>query len=109
MNILRPELNEKEVEFLTGEIRQHRLVRYALTAIPANPRQSIIDPQSGRHHEPFDHPELAMRKFGIDLLALGIKVFMPRRLPTLLGGERGRFIDEGRTGHVGVYSPPLSE
>ncbi len=73
VKLLRPDLDEEEIEAPRGKIDEHGLIGKIGATIPANPRDEIVDAERHRHHDPLDGAEAAMRALGIDLDAGRIK------------------------------------
>ncbi|MFM2271271.1 MAG: hypothetical protein RL702_336 [Pseudomonadota bacterium] len=70
VEFVRPDLDPEHIEPAVGHIDQHRLVRCIGTAIPADPRGDVIDPQGQDHHQPFEAAEAAVHRFRKDGLTL---------------------------------------
>ena len=75
VDLLRPDLDEEEIEAPVGKIDQHRLARRVRAAIPAHERQQVVDAERDGQHRPFDAAERAGDALRIDLL--------PRRVERL--------------------------
>ena len=73
IEFLRPDFDPEHEEPAMGQIDQHRLIGRIGTAIPADPRGDVIDPQRHRHHQPFEAAERALYRFGEDRLPLFIE------------------------------------
>ena len=73
IDLLRPQLDEEEIEAAVRQIDQHRLVGRAEPAIPAHERQQVIDAEAERHQAPFDAAEGSGNALRIDLLLGRIK------------------------------------
>ncbi|MGY4496807.1 hypothetical protein ACVWYH_000734 [Bradyrhizobium sp. GM24.11] len=69
IDLLRPQLDEEEIEAAVGKIDQHRLAGGAKAAVPAHEGQEVIDAEAERHQAPFDPAEGAGDALGIHLLA----------------------------------------
>src|SRR6516164_5137666 len=54
IDLLRPYLDEEEIEAATGQIDQHRLMRCVRAAIRAHKRQEIIDSATDDQQRPLD-------------------------------------------------------
>lgn len=57
-----PELDKEEMEPDPLDIEQHRLIRLARAAIPAQEGQQVVEREAQRHVLPF-HPAEAPRRF----------------------------------------------
>ena len=66
IDLLRPDLDEEEIEAPVGQVDQHRLVRRIRAAVPAHERQAVIDAERDEQHDPFDAPERAVHPLRID-------------------------------------------
>ena len=73
IELLRPDLEEEKEEAVVGHVEQHGLVGQVRPAMPAQPRQRVVDAERRRHHQPLDGAEAAMRELGVDLLAVGVE------------------------------------
>src|SRR5262249_16306649 len=69
IDLLRPQLDEEEVEAAVREVDQHGLAGRAQAAVPAHERQEVVDREAERHQRPFDAAEGARGRLRIDLLA----------------------------------------
>ena len=67
VELLRPDLDEEEVEAAVGEVDEHRLVRRVRAAVPAEPRRDLVDAEGDRHDEPLQVPAEAVRALRVDL------------------------------------------
>ena len=54
IDLLRPELDDEEVEAAAGEIDQHRLVRQRAGPLPADPGRDVVDRQRDDQQRPLD-------------------------------------------------------
>ena len=88
VDLLRPDLDEEEIEAPVGEIDQHRLARRGRPAVPAHERQQVVDAEAERHQPPFDSAEGAGDALRIDLGA--------RRIERPVHGQ---FVRLDRLGH----------
>ena len=73
IDLLRPQLDEEEIEAPAREIDQHRLARRVRPAIPAHEGQDVIDREAEPHQRPFDVPIGAGDALRIDLSACGVE------------------------------------
>ena len=69
VDLLRPDLDEEEVEARVRQVDQHRLARRVRPAIPAQERREIIDAERDEQHRPFDAAIGAGDALRIDLAA----------------------------------------
>ena len=117
IDLLRPDLDEEEIEPPVGEIDQHRLRGRVRTAIPAHERQQIIDAQGDQQHRPFDAAEGAVHALRINLAPWRIErgivtgrlgAYFGRRYQSRQIGRRGRRLIErqGAHGLHNHFSPP---
>ena len=54
IDLLRPKLDEEEVEAPARQVDQHRLVGRAGSPVPADERQRVVDPERDQQQDPFD-------------------------------------------------------
>ena len=71
--LLRPDLDEEEIEAPVGEVHEHRLVRSIGTAIPADPWRQVVDAERDEHHQPLEATETSFRPLRKDLLSRLVK------------------------------------
>src|SRR5690606_8540802 len=83
VKFLRPDLEEKQEQPAIGEIEQYGLIGQIRTAIPAQPRQRVVDGERDRHHRPFHRAKAAPSETRIDLLPCRIE------LAAILAVDRG--------------------
>lgn len=69
VDLLRPDLDEEEVEAAAREIDQNRLVGRVRSTVPAHEGQQVVDAEREGHDGPLDRPEPALDLLRIDLLA----------------------------------------
>ena len=69
IDLLRPQLDEEEIEPAMRKIDQHGLVGRAGSAIPAHERQQVICRQRQAEDGPLDPAEPAVNRLRIDLFA----------------------------------------
>src|SRR5262249_38745134 len=73
INLLRPKLDEEEIETSVGKIDEHSLTWRIRTAIPPDEGHQVIDAEAKRHQRPFDFAERALDALRIDFLAGNIE------------------------------------
>ncbi len=71
--LLRPDLDEEEVEAPVGHVDQDSLVGRMRSAIPAQPGRDVVDAQRDRHDDPFQAAICAFGALGVDFLAGCVK------------------------------------
>src|SRR5690606_13913066 len=71
--LLRPDLDEEEVETPVRHVDQYCLVWRMRAAIPAEPGRQVANAECDCHHQPLELAERARRALGEDLLAGGVK------------------------------------
>ena len=117
IDLLRPELDEEEIETPVWKIDQNRLRWRVRAAIPAHERKQVIDAERDNQNRPFNIAERAVDALRIDFAARRIErniVF--RRLATefrFLHQTRksrrpGRRLLKRHGGMRGHFSPPPS-
>ena len=52
VDLLRPDLDEEEVELAVGQVEQHRLAGGARSAVPADERREVVDAERDDQHQP---------------------------------------------------------
>src|SRR5262245_23483182 len=67
VDLLRPDLDEEEVESPIGKIDQHGLVGRVETAVPAYEWKPVVDTERDQQHDPLDAAVGALHALGIDL------------------------------------------
>ena len=109
IDLLRPQLDEEEVEAPMREVDQHGLVGQAGPTIPPHERQQIIGSERDAQDRPFDAAERAMDRLRIDLLPFFVErsldegVVAHPVLPAFCEGESPTC----RRGRDGTESPAL--
>ncbi len=88
IDLLRPQLDEEEIEAPARKIDQHRLARRVRAAIPPHEGEDVIDGEAEPHQRPFDVAVGAGDALRIDLPACGV--------------ERG-FVDLEFCGSIGLF------
>src|SRR5664279_1691964 len=73
VDLLRPQLDEEEIETAIGKVYQHRLIGRTQTAIPPHERQQVIDTEAECHQSPFDAAKCSGDALRINLLMGDIK------------------------------------
>ncbi len=98
-DLLRPQLDEEEVEPAPVEVDQHRLRRRARAAVPAQERHDVVDGEGDRQDDPLRGTEAPAHGLRLDLAprlverAVRRRHHSPgRRLAELLGAA----LDQGR-------------
>ncbi len=74
VELLRPDLDEEEVEATVGEVDEHRLVGERGTAVPAEPGGDVVDGKGDGHDPPLQRPERAGDAAGEDRLARRVEL-----------------------------------
>ncbi len=85
IDLLRPDLDEEEIEAPVGEIDEYRLVGGARAAIPTDEREPVVDAERDPKHDPFDSAIGPLDALGVDLAARHIE------RPFIVGGLGGRW------------------
>ena len=80
VELLRPDLEEEEKEAIVRHVQQHGLIGQIGAAIPAQPRQAVVDRERDGHHDPLHRSEAAVCKTRIDLLTRGIELTIDRAI-----------------------------
>jgi hypothetical protein len=69
IDLLRPKLDEEEVEAAARQVDEHRLVGLADSAVPAHERQRVVDAERDQQQGPFDPAVGPVHALRIDLAA----------------------------------------
>src|SRR5262249_43591862 len=88
VELLRPDLDEEEIEAAAGEIDQHRLTRCIWSAIPAHEGQQIVDAERDAQHDPLDAAISARHALRINLAACRIERWFVFRLAGIAAGYK---------------------
>ena len=89
VELLRPDLDEEEVEAAVGQVDQHRLVRQRRAAVPADPGGDVVDAERDRHDPPLQRAEASRTRRGKDRLGAAnsgggsVVVWLKGRVPGL--------------------------
>ncbi len=109
IDLLRPDLDEEEIETLIREIDEHRLMRCRRTAIPADPGYEVIDGERYGHHGPFDLAVAAVDELRIDRFARLVELAVLRAVGRTcigpchaFGGHRSKGRSPDVRIHVGM-------
>ena len=73
VDLLRPQLDEEEIESAIGQIDEDGLARRTQTTVPSHERQQVVDAEAERHQAPFDAPKCSGDALRIDFLLGDIK------------------------------------
>ncbi len=74
IDVLRPELEVEEIEALVPDRQQHGLVGLVHAAMPAQPRQQVVDGEADDQHRPFESAHRTVHGLRIHPHAIGIEV-----------------------------------
>ena len=73
VNLLRPQLDEEEIEAPSRKIDQHRLIGRIGAAIPTHEWQAVIDAERHKKDDPFDRAISPLHALRINLPARNVK------------------------------------
>jgi hypothetical protein len=100
VDLLRPELDEEEVESALRQVHQHRLVGGGEPAVPPHEWQRVVDPERDQEQDPFDPAIGPVHALRIDFPArhIGWTVVVVGRCLGCVGdvGWHGSIILSGR-------------